>query len=303
MNDYEVHTVPLNIALWERGIKGMDAAEVGAYWALTLHLYGSPGGTYEPPTERHLMTVCNIRDKRLWKRVRPIIMAKFEVTDGVISKAKISAVIQSMKTKSALAKRAADTRHGKKDNKNNDDDVRPQSGGNAIKNIGSNISKDIEDFEKFYAAYPATAHSSKPATQRAWDELSDSDKAHCVAVAPLYADAVKSTDPKFIKSPQGFITNKMFFNYTAPKAAELLVMPDEGTDERALYDAAKAHGIALSTCAAWLRPDKITISGGIIYARNAFTRTSVEAKFGAAIQSSGLVLAAPGEKIKESEVV
>lgn len=221
-------------------------------------------------------------------------MAKFDDDDGTIKKAKISSVIQTMKAKSKQGKRAALTRHGKKPNENNDGDENEHSGGNAIKDIETNISIDIEDFEKFYSVYPATPHSSRPAAMREWEKLSDAHRGHCVAVISLYVATTKGADPKFIKSPQGFLSNQMFLNYTPPKKSAPVKAPEAGTDERKLWDAAKAHGIASTTWVAWLSAGKVTIRGGVIYPRNTFTHQSIAQKFGPVIQSAGLELANVG---------
>lgn len=288
-----LHTIPVHLGDWEAGVVGMDALEEGAYWRLTRALYNN-GGTVTLD-ERRLQRVCGVSDNRQWKRVRPVVMAKFDEADGVISHARVREVIMTLQAKSDIARRAAETRHGKKPSKNNDDDVRPQSGGNANHKPKTNISIDIGIFEEFYGNYPATPYASRPSTESAWAGLSDDERAHAAAVVTLFAKAVAKLDANRIKAPQSWLNEKMFNNYAMPKAAVAKPLPDGGP-ARDLYDAARAMGLSVAEWRSWLSPDVIRIDGGKVYARNKFQRGEIERKYSAALNAAGLTLAAVGDK-------
>ena len=160
MTDKRIISVSFHIGDWQTGTMGMDAAEVGAYHSLIMALYAR-GGEMSADDQR-LKRIARVRDQRTWKRVRPVVLEKFIIQDGMITHARVNeelshirkkskgasdaaharwegqrraaqnqGSLQSLKAKGDIARTEFETQNSEKANEINDGEVRAHSDGNA----------------------------------------------------------------------------------------------------------------------------------------------------------------------------
>ncbi|MBI1425796.1 MAG: DUF1376 domain-containing protein [Gammaproteobacteria bacterium] len=102
--------VPFHIGDFLSGTMHMDATEIGAYWMLIIAHYQA-GKEGLPDDDKKLATIAKVSPK-VWKRIRPTIAEKFQITDSFWRHKKVVDVLRKVAENSAQKKANALKRWG-----------------------------------------------------------------------------------------------------------------------------------------------------------------------------------------------
>lgn len=271
---------------WLAGTRGMTAAESGIYITLIAMMYERGGGVPNDPAR--LARLCGASNSAFRKALDTLLSeGKLTDEDGLLVNNRVVEELSYSREKQDLARQAAESRWGKKPNKNNDgsdaDAKRAQSDGNAIQNQNQKKKSSVrkrksypEDFEAFWRAYPDTTNNTKANAAREWERLAGEDREAAVAGLSAYAAHCRKTETKFLHAER-YLKNRRWESF-APEPAEnpdLMALPDGRVGE-AIRDVAHYHGKAAAN--AWF--GKCELNGTRIRAPTEFHATHIRNKFG-----------------------
>lgn len=152
-----INHFPFRIGDYLRKTRGLDAAEHGAYLLLLLEMYANGGSVADTDRLQH---VCAVRSKAQWRKIKPVIFALCEVSNGVVFQTKVIETLQEIEKISEKRSEVAKRRFTKKPNKNNEGVMQKHSNSNAnqkpktiyIKNMGEEGTKERVLFDLVKAA-------------------------------------------------------------------------------------------------------------------------------------------------------
>lgn len=94
--------IPFHIGDFLGGTMHMDATEIGAYWMLCVAHYQA-GSDGLPDDDVKLSRIAKVTPK-VWKKIRPTIAEKFEVSDSVWRSKKVIEILLKISGRSSNAK-------------------------------------------------------------------------------------------------------------------------------------------------------------------------------------------------------
>lgn len=152
--------------------------------------------------------------------------------------------------------------------------------------------KYIKKFEEFWEIYPPCDYRKLDKSWEVWCTLDEDDQDLAIGGAQGYAAKLKDSKGDFVLPPQGFLLQGIYRDYKAAAPEKPVVIPDVGTAERAIYDAAVAMH-SFDVWRAWF--SDLSIVGMTAYASK-FKRSRLLNDYPNVLNAAGFTLGQPKEE-------
>lgn len=161
---------PVHIGDFLSGTMHMSAQEIGAYTMLIMaHMQTGEHGL--PNDDNQLARIARVTP-RVWKKIRPILEPKFNVTADFWEHKRCQKVLRKISEKSNAARDKALKRHKSGDAKASSQQCRSNANQKPITNIIKKKNKqkkeNTEKFMQFWEVYPRHRRGNKENAWRAW---------------------------------------------------------------------------------------------------------------------------------------
>lgn len=202
----------------------MDATEIGAYWLLLLAHYKN-GVMGIPSDEAKLRRITRINDRRIWARVKDVILSKFTEKDGWLTNGRVIEEIKKRTKKPAKSEpKVSELTHDLENEsvrKSEDKSLElNETQKHNLKPITNNpfkkekIQKEKGDFEEFWKLCPRRVGKGD-AEAKYWKAREEVSREFLLAAIEAHAKECKGRDQQYIPHPGTWLHQKRYHDETA----------------------------------------------------------------------------------------